>query len=204
MCKYYLIKAGSPNNDLNRITPQITNSSVCLKKLNWAQSMNNEGSRSITAFSKSISDDFCLYFNLRKEQNSWSNAVHSNVCSNFATLAGALSNKLVIQIIQGFKFKQILGTYLVTVYWTHFNRAFLAFPWILVATFRLLGGLAVSALTVLSTEDVLPDKDCSCGRLLVNSSICSWVNRWQKHKNYLVLLSLDVTVPTKNNLNSHP
>lgn len=39
------------------------------------------------------------------------------------------------------------------------------------ATFRLLGGLAASELTVLSTEDVLLDRDCSCGRLLVSSSI---------------------------------
>ena len=42
------------------------------------------------------------------------------------------------------------------------------------ATLRLLGGLAVSELTVLSMEDVLLDKDCSCGRLLVNSSICTF------------------------------
>ena len=68
--------------------------------------------------------------------------------------------------------KLLLGTYLVTVYWTHFSSAFLAFPWILVATFRLLGGLAVSELTMLSTEDVLLDRACSWGRLLVNSSIC--------------------------------
>ena len=59
-----------------------------------------------------------------------------------------------------------------TMYWTQFNSAFLAFPWILVATFRLLGGLAVSELTMLSTEDVLLDRACSWGRLLVNSSIC--------------------------------
>ena len=48
-----------------------------------------------------------------------------------------------------------------TMYWTQFSSAFLAFPWILVATFRLLGGLAVSELTMLSTEDVLLDRACS-------------------------------------------
>lgn len=49
------------------------------------------------------------------------------------------------------------------------------------ATFRLLGGLAVSELTMLSTEDVLLDRDCSCGRLLVNSSI--WKYRIIVHIN---------------------
>ena len=139
-----------------------------------------------------------------KNGTAWSKAFHSNVSSNSAILEGTLSNKLVTKLFKGFKFKQTLGTYLATVYWTHFNKAFLAFPWILVATFRLLGGLAVSALTMLSTEDVLPDRDCSCGRLLVNSSICLWVNSWQKHKNYLVLLSLDVLLFQLSDLNSHP
>lgn len=77
-----------------------------------------------------------------------------------------------LKLFKGFKCKQILGTYLAAVYWTHFNKVFLAFPWILVATFRLLGGLAVSELTVLSTEDALLDKGCSWGKLLVSSSIC--------------------------------
>lgn len=77
-----------------------------------------------------------------------------------------------VKLFKGFKCKQILGTYLAAVYWTHFNKVFLAFPWILVATFRLLGGLAVSELTVLSTEDALLDKGCSWGKLLVSSSIC--------------------------------
>lgn len=36
-----------------------------------------------------------------------------------------------------------------TVYWTHFSSAFLAFPWILVATFQFARGLAVSELTML-------------------------------------------------------
>lgn len=63
--------------------------------------------------------------------------------------------------------------------WTHFNRVFLAFPWTLVATLRLLGGLAVSVLTMLSTEEALLDRDCSWGRLLVSSSI--WKYRIMVH-----------------------
>lgn len=63
-------------------------------------------------------------------------------------------------------------TYFAAVYCIHFNKAFLALPWTLVTTFRLLGGLAVSELTTLSTEEALLDNDCSCGRLLVSSSIC--------------------------------
>lgn len=75
-------------------------------------------------------------------------------------------------MITGLQVKQTVGTYLPAVCWTHFNRVFLAFPWTLVATLRLLGGLAVSVLTMLSTEEALLDRDCSWGRLLVSSSIC--------------------------------
>lgn len=63
------------------------------------------------------------------------------------------------------------------------------------ATFRLLGGLAASELTVLSTEDVLLDRDCSCGRLLVSSSIYEGGEKVSENLGIaFVLLSSDVSV----------
>lgn len=101
----------------------------------------------------------------------------------------------VTHVLQGFQCNQTPGTYLAAVYCTHFNKAFLAFPWILVATFRLLGGLAASELTVLSTEDVLPDRACSCGRLLVSSSIYAGGKRVGENLGItFVLLSSDVSL----------
>lgn len=103
-------------------------------------------------------------------------------CSHGKMHAVCIDN---ISFFKGFKCNPTPGTYLAAVYWTHFNKAFLAFPWILVATFRLLGGLAASELTVLSTEDVLLDRDCSCGRLLVSSSIYVGGKGGWRFRNYL-------------------
>ncbi len=62
--------------------------------------------------------------------------------------------------------------YLVAVSWTHLSMAFLALPWNFVITLRFIGGLPVSELAILSTEDALLDKAWRAVRLLVNSSIC--------------------------------
>lgn len=62
--------------------------------------------------------------------------------------------------------------YLVAVHCTHRSMALLALPWNLVMTFLFMGGLVVSELAMLSTEDALLDRACKAGRLLVSSSIC--------------------------------
>lgn len=94
----------------------------------------------------------------------------SNIFSNPMTMRSDGSH----EIFTGLQVKQTVATYLPAVCWTHFSRVFLALPWILAVTLRLLGGLAVSVLTMLSTEEALLDRDWSCGRLLVSSSICGY------------------------------
>lgn len=62
-------------------------------------------------------------------------------------------------------------THLAAVHCTHLSRAFLALPWNLFTTFLFMGGLPVSELAMLSTEELLLERACRAGRLLVNSSI---------------------------------
>lgn len=61
--------------------------------------------------------------------------------------------------------------YLAAVHCTHRSSAFLALPWNLFTTFLFIGGLPVSELARLSTEELLLERACKAGRLLVNSSI---------------------------------
>lgn len=61
--------------------------------------------------------------------------------------------------------------YLAAVNCTHLSRALLALPWNFLTTFLFMGGLPVSELAKLSTEELLLDNACRAGRLLVNSSI---------------------------------
>lgn len=70
--------------------------------------------------------------------------------------------------------------YFVAVHCTHRSMAFLALPWNLVTTFRFMGGLVVSELAMLSTEEALLDRACRTWRLLVNSSICRFKNSTSK------------------------
>lgn len=55
---------------------------------------------------------------------------------------------------------------------THLSSALLALPWNLPTIFLFMGGLAISELALLSTDEVLLDSDLMVGRLLVSSSIC--------------------------------
>lgn len=62
-------------------------------------------------------------------------------------------------------------TYLAAVHCTHLSSALLALPWNF-TTFLFMGGLPVSELARLSTDELLLDRAWRAGRLLVNSSIC--------------------------------
>lgn len=70
---------------------------------------------------------------------------------------------------------QQYSSYFVAVVWTHLRRALLAPPWNERRGLRLTGGLLVSVLLELSTDELLLDWGCRAGRWLVNSSI--WT-RW--------------------------
>lgn len=100
----------------------------------------------------------------------WKNAV---ICFTWGT---GLQEQRTI-----YSFKAFTGTYqqyssyFVAVVWTHLSRALLAPPWNERRGLRLTGGLLVSVLLELSTDELLLDWGCRAGRWLVNSSI--WTRR---------------------------